>query len=193
MTNFYTFDDMPGFIAKAASYVAHRYRFYGVEKDDVSQEIYVWLYGQGRAKIERWLDTDGETPQQTTRIYRSMLDVGLKYGEKEKAAKAGYRPDDVWWYTPSSVEGLIPLVLDETYTQANGHIGDLITMVVDIRKAIQEAGLWGFFADSTEEHDDWLINLQQVVDRLGGERPAVGRRRVLTNATAQAITSGAYE
>jgi hypothetical protein len=192
VSNFYTFDDMPGFVSKAAGYVAYRYRNYGVEADDVQQEIYVWLYGKGRSKVERWL---GNEPQQTTRIYLSMLDVGRKYGEKEKAAKAGYRPEDVWWYTPASVESLMPLVMDSTYTQANGHVGELITMVMDIRSAVQEAGLSEFFEQfgAEEEHPDYRVNVMLVLDRLGGERPIVGRRRAMSNAQAQAVTSEAYE
>ena len=181
----YTFSDMPGFVAKAARFVAHRYRSY-VEEDDVSQEIYVWLYGAGQLKVDRWLQSD---PQQTTRIYLSMLDVARQYAEREKAAKSGYRPEDVWWYTPGSLEALMPLAMDASYTQQNGHVGELLTMVLDIRKAVVDAGLFEFFTDEAEEHPDYRVNILLVLDRLGGERPAVGRRRAMSNAKAQAITS----
>ncbi len=187
--NHYTFDDMPGFVAKAASYVAHRYRPYGVESDDVSQEIYAWLYGKGRKRVERWLETEDDKAQQTTRIYLSMLAVGRVYAEKEKAARAGYKAEDVWWYTPASLEALIPLALDASFTQSNGQLGELTATVLDIRKAVQECGLWAFFADSTDEHPDYRSNILVVLDKLGGERPVIGRRRVMTNAHAQAVVS----
>lgn len=191
----YTLDDIHGFVVKAAAYVAYRYRTYRIEQDDIQQEIYVWVYGDGKAKIERWLESD---PQQTTRIYRSMLDQGLRYAENEKAAVAGYKPDDVWWYTPAGVEGILPLALDRSFTQANGHVGELITMVIDIRKALDTTDLFGYFTEHLGEkeddrHEDWRVNLQLVIDHLGGERPAVGRRRRLSNAQAQAVTAGAYE
>lgn len=190
MSNFYTFDDLHGFVIKAGGYVAHRYRSYGVEQEDVQQEIYVWLYqDKSRKKIERWL---GSEPQQTTRIYRSMLDQGLAYAEREKAAKAGYRVEDVWWYTANSIEALLPLALDPSFTQEDAHVGELITSVIDVRNAVEVAGLTEFFTDATDEHPDYRVNIQLVLDRLGGERPAVGRRRAMSNAQAQAITGEQY-
>lgn len=181
----YEWDDLAGFVAKAARFVAHRYRSY-VEEADVSQEIYLWLYGEGRPRVERWLDSE---PQQTTRVYLSLLDAGRKYAEREKAAKVGYRPEDVWWYTPASLAALMPLAMDPAFTQQNGHVGELLTMVVDIRTAVQDAGLFSFFEQASEEHDDYPVNILLVLERLGGERPAVGRRRALSNAKAQAVTA----
>lgn len=187
----YTWDDLGGFVTKASSYVAYRYRLYGVEREDVQQELNVWLYDEAnRKRVIRWLDHE---PQQTTRIYRSLLDVGLKHAEREKAKVAGYKPEDVWWYTPHGVEGLLPLALDRSFTQENGHVGDTITMVIDVRKALDATRLFDYFLNHDDEDEDWRVNLQLVVDQLGGERPAVGRRKVLSNAQAQSITSGTYE
>jgi hypothetical protein len=189
MSESYTFDQIATlFVRKAANYTGHRYRLYGVEADDVAQEIYVWLYGKGKAKVERWLEA---SPQQTTRIYRSMLDRALGYAEQEKAAKVGYRVDDVAWYSPSTIEGLMPLVLDETFTQENGHVGELITMVIDIRRVLS-TDLHDYFLEHDNTDDAWDDNVRLVVDKLGGDRPYVGRRRVMSNAQTQAITSEAY-
>lgn len=188
--NYTTWDDMPGFVSKAAHYVGYRYRRY-VETADVSQELYAWLYADGnRSRVLKWLSAE---PQQTTRVYRTLLAEALSYAEQEKASSAGYKPDDVWWYTPHGVEGLLPLALDRDFVQANGHVGDQLAMVIDVRAALDATGLFDFFAKHDESHPDWRVNLQAVVDRLGGERPGVGRRRAIRNATAQAITAGAYE
>lgn len=190
MSDVYTFEQISSlFVRKAAGYTAHRYRLYGLEADEIAQEIYVWLYGKGKAKVERWLENE---PQQTTRIYRSMLDKALGFAEREKAAKVGYHPDDVYWYTVSSVEGLMPLVLDDTYTQENGHVGELLTMVVDIRRVMTFDDL-DYFIKHDESDADYRDQLQVLVNRLGGDRPYVGRRRVMSNAQAQAITTGALE
>lgn len=190
--NYYTWDDLGGFVSKAASYVGYRYRNYGVEASDVQQELWLWLYNEdNRKRVIKWLGN--EPQQQTTRIYRSLLDAGLSYAEGEKARVAGYKPDDVWWYTPASVEGLLPLVLDRTFTQDNGRIGEQITAVIDVRIALDDTDLFDYFLTHDEEHEDWRVNLQHVVDQLGGERPAIGRRKVLSNAQAQAITAKAYD
>jgi len=181
----WTFEQVEAtFTRKAAVYVANRYRAYGVEADDVQQEIFVWLYSKGRKKVERWLANE---PQQTTRVYRSMLDQGIRYAEREKAAKVGYNPDDVYWYTPGTVEGLMPLVLDDTFVQENGHVGELITMVIDIRRVMTPDDYW-YFANNDESAPDWRDRVQVLINRLGGDRPYVGRRRAMSNAQAIAIT-----
>jgi hypothetical protein len=188
--NFYTWDDLGGFVTKASAYVAYRYRNV-VELEDVRQEVWLWLYTESnRKRVIKWLSNE---PQQTTRIYRSLLDAGLSYAEVEKARIAGYKPDDVWWYTPTSIEGLLPLALDRSFTQENGLIGEQITAVIDVRSALDETSLFDYFGSHDSDHEDWRVNLQLVLDRLGGERPAVGRRKVLSNAQATAITSASYE
>jgi len=189
-TDVWTFETVAAsFVRKAAGYTGYRYRNYGVEPEDVISEINVWLFGDGRPKVEKWL---GNEPQQTTRIYRSMLDVALKYAESEKANRVGYKPDDVWWYTKTSVEGLMPLALDPTYTQANGHVGETLTMVVDIRRVMTPED-HDYFTYCDDTDPDWSERLTDLVNRLGGQRPYVGRRKVLSNATAQAITETGYD
>jgi hypothetical protein len=183
----YNFEQIAtAFVTKATNYVAWRYRHYGVERDDVQQELYVWLYGTGRPKVERWLESN---PQQTTRIYRSLLDAGMGYAEGEKAAKVGYKVDDVYWFSPSQVTGLMPLVLDSTFVQENGHVGELITMVIDIRRVIGTGELYDYFMQHSETDPAWDDNVQTVIDKLGGDRPFVGRRKAMSNAKATAITS----
>jgi hypothetical protein len=178
----WTFDEVSvAFVRKSSGYIANRYRHWSIDSDDIASEIHVWLYGKGTEKVQRWLANE---PQQTTRIYRSMLDKGLEFAEKEKASKVGYHVDDVHWYTPSAIEGLMPLVLDPTYVQEKGVIGDLITMVLDIRRVMTPDDVeWFTDNDPDDEH------VRVLVDRLGGARPYVGRRRVISNAPATAITS----
>lgn len=186
-----TWDDLPGYVAKASSYVAYRYRRYGVEQSDAAQEMWLWLYMEdNRKRVLKWLSNE---PQQTTRIYRSVLDAGLKYAENEKAAVAGYKPDDVWWYTTNGIEVLLPLALDRTFTQDNGRLGEQITAVIDVRKALDDTHLFDWFLDHEDDHEDYRVNLQLVLDYLGGERPLVGRRKVMSNAQSQSITSAAIE
>lgn len=187
MSTEYQFADIAAaFTNKAASYVAWRYRHYLVDRDDVMQELYVWLYGEGRVKVEKWLANE---PQQTTRIYRSLLDVGIGYAEQEKAVKVGYKIDDIYWYSPSQVTGLMPLVLDATFVQENGHVGELITMVIDIRRVLGTGELYDYFMNHTDTDLAWDDNVQTVIDRLGGDRVYVGRRKAMSNARSQAITS----
>ena len=187
MTTHYEFPDIAAaFVAKAANYIAWRYRHYGVECEDAQQEMYLWLYGEGRPKVEKWLANE---PQQTTRIYRSLLDKGIQFAEGEKAERVGYKMDDIFWYSPAQVTGLMPLVLDATFTQENGHVGELITMVIDIRRVIAGNDLYDYFMQHADTDVQWNDNVQTVIDLLGGARPYVGRRKAMSNSRAIAITS----
>lgn len=194
------------FTKKASGYVARRYRNYGVEFDDASQEIYLWLLDGGEKKVRRWLS---KSPQQTTRVYMSMLDVAMSYAEQEKALRAGYDVDDVFWYTPSLIEGLLPLALDESFApedineleQLGGgkrkakqpaEGGNLLATVLDIRRALEGTKLVPYFTACDADHPSWPDNVQELVDWLGGNKPTLGRRRAISNAHAVAITSDGY-
>ena len=195
------------FTVKAARNVTRRYAPYGVTFDDAQQEILVWLYGKGKAKVERWLANE---PQQTTRIFRSMIDAAAQYGEREKATRCGYDVEDVEWYTPRMIEGLMPLALDPTFDgtpakQGDGHRtsgGGLISQgnealvaVLDIRRALKACPSW--VTEMFQLHEPgaagWDDAVYAVINRLGGDLGRVGRRRVLSNAHAQHITGSDYE
>lgn len=186
----YTVDQvLTSFVQKAANYCASRYRGYGVTADDCAQEIYVWVYDRGLPKIERWLASD---PQQTTRVYMSMLDAARRYAEDEKARVAGYRPDDVAWYSVSLVESILPLAMDSSEDEYLTVDGTWQAMIVDVRRAVEGTHQTDFFTENDATHPAWDDHVQRLVDYLGGNRPRVGRRKVLTNAASQAITAEAY-
>jgi hypothetical protein len=116
----------------------------------------------------------------------------MGYAEGEKAAKVGYKVDDLYWHTPTSVAGLMPLVLDATFVQEKGAIGELITSVIDIRRALGTGELYEYFMGADSSDAAWDDNIQIVVDKLGGNRPAIGRRKALSNAASAAITGANY-
>jgi len=202
----YTYDDVRDrLIPHVARRIAWRYRAYGVETADLQQEMYVWLYGEGDRRVRKWLRS---SPQQTTRLFRSFEDAGIRYGEAEKAARVGYEPDDVMWYSPALVEGLMPLVLDETFDgempaegaesgrkskQVPHEAGNGLVMVLDIRRALSKLPEWVTDCFRHEERGmgRWEDAVQAVVNWLGGSNPYVGKRKVLANATAKALTDSA--
>lgn len=187
----YIFEDIPAvFITKAANYCRRRYGAYGLEFDDFKQEMLLWLYEpKNTDKVLDWLSAE---PQRTTRIYRSLLDVAISIGETEKAQRLGYSTDDVHWYSPASIEGLLPLALDDDYHD-EGKTSDLFAMVVDVRRALETTGLTAYFVqyDSVNDEDRYRENVRLLIDFLGGSRPTIGRRRVMSNATALSITKDA--
>ena len=188
MSEPYTLDAIAArYVFKAAGYLHRRYRMWRIDADDVASEMRVWIYGEGRERVERWLEND---PQQTTRIYRSLLDVGLKFCENEKAEKVGYAVSDVYWYTPNSIEKAMPLVLNPDWTEDGGAIGELATIVVDIRRVMTPAH-YEFFTYADSADPDWHGHVQDLLNRLGSlDRPR--RRRAMSNAQSIAVTGEAW-
>lgn len=197
-----TFSDIgDSFVPKAANYVSRRYGRYGVTKDDLYQEMFVWLVDEGATRVRRWLAND---PQQTMRIWRSLIDAGRSYAEKEKAHRVGYDQSDVFWYSPATIEAALPLVLDTTFDgqvnqrdetgvkqkKAPNEGGDLIASIVDIRRAIKLCPDWvGLtFLNGEPGVPGWDDAVASVIAVLGGEKPTIGRRRVMSNAASQYAT-----
>lgn len=195
------------FVKFAARKVARQYSRWGVTYEDCSQEILCWYYSdRGQQNIERWLAND---PQQTSRIRYTFQDRARAYAESEKAQKLGYDVEDVQWYSPSIIEALLPLALDGTYDgqlqpdydrqsgKSGGRTkkdpaegGDVMAMVVDVRRALSALPVWVELAVWTNEPGSALHDsaVEAVVQYLGGPRPFTGRRRVKSNAQADAET-----
>lgn len=207
--NLLTFTEVESrLVEQAARRVAHQYWRYMVTVEDCKSEIYLWLYSdRGRKNVERWLANE---PQQTTRIRRTFLDRAKAYAEKMKAEKLGYDESDVHWYNASQVVALLPLALDPEYAgdgamdydrqspKTEGGrtkkdpalLGDVQTMVVDVRRAISLLDTHVELALHAGSAGEALYDsaVESVVQFLGGPKAFVGRRRVINNAHAQAVT-----
>ena len=194
----YTFSDMEIFVTKAANWTARRYSDYGVEFDDVAQEIRMWIFAGGEKKIRKWLKS---SPQQTTRIYLSMLDVARGYAEKQKADQSGYKIEDVQWYSIPLLIDLLPMAFDPTFTgesntdENNTYTkgrrppqegNNLLVMVIDVRAALEQAAPW--VRSALRRNPQEPEALSQLLSELGGSRPHIGQRHAISNAHAQYIT-----
>lgn len=181
-----TFDQVVSDFAPAVAHRTARSFHHYVDYDDVLQELYAWIYDRGMLKIERWLERE---EQQLARLHFALLDVARDFAQKERARKAGYEPEDDYFYTAATIDLLMPLVDNPNFTgqekpdgEGNGargskppqEGGDLLAMVIDVRAAIRKVG-------RSPEH---------IVEWLGGRRPQVGRRKVMSNSAARAVTEG---
>ena len=201
-TDALTFSDIgDSFVPRAANLVARRYGRYGVTREDAAQEMWVWLLGKGTASVRRWLAND---PQQTTRIWRSLVDAGETYARAEKAARVGYDPADEFFYDKKLIEAGLILALDTTFDgmvnpgndsgvrnrKVASEGGNLLAIVGDIRRAIKVCPDWvGFTLLQSEPGGlGWDDAIAALIAVLGGERPTIGRRRVVSNAAAQHMT-----
>lgn len=201
-----TFDDVSRrMVPAAAAYVANHYGRYLVTFEDCKQEMYVWLYGDGKAWVEKRL---AKSPQQIGRIRWKLRSVAKRYAEKMKAEKVGYDPDDIHWYTSTQIVALMPLVLDETFAGTGvpdyeddssrtegprvkknpAELGDLQAMVLDIRRALDALPEWVYLVVMMQQPGDELYDqaIGAILQQLGGPRDCVGSRKVMSNAEAQA-------
>lgn len=193
----YVHDELHIFVSKAVRLLGDRYARWGVTREDLQQELIVWLLSHDD-KVQRWLASE---PQQTTRIFRSLYDCGRKYAEKEKAASLGYEADDVQWYTASLVESVLPWALDLDWNGMTSNSpdperagiakfvdDDVLTLVMDVRKGIDKTFTAFTLLNESPGDDGYEVAIQMVVDFLGGNRDYVGRRKVISNGRAQNIT-----
>jgi hypothetical protein len=80
----------------------------------------------------------------------------------------------------------MPSVLNPNFTEKNGKIGELITMVVDIRR-VMTPDLYEYFENADPEVQYDRGPVQELINRLGGSsRPH--QRRSISNANAAYIT-----
>lgn len=174
--------------------------------DDVTQEVRLYILGEGRPHLEKMLTAEGGE----FRAMRALYGVARQFCEREKAVKSGYSFEDVAWYSPTKLVDLIPLALntrwdgitgegDETasFGSTDGREGGtLLAMVADIRRALGSSGGAWKVTDFDPETEYGQFNLEWLADRLGGEwpeAPGYGRgRRAISNAAARALTETGY-
>lgn len=208
-----TFEEVADRMVKqAAGYVASHYKRYLVTAEDCAQEIYTWLYTpEGIKWVQKRLEHE---PQQIFRIRWKLRSVAKRYAEKMKAEKVGYDVEDLHWYTSTQVQALLPLALDPDFTGTGSpdweteksrdsgprakknpaELGDLTALVLDIRRALDALPEWVTLAVMFQESGMDLYDqaVGAIVNELGGPRDYVGKRKVMTNAEAQARTTQAY-
>lgn len=125
--------------------VLDHYRGY-VELDDLVQEVAVWWYSANPESLVAYLQ-DAEL----SRLRRSVWRVAKQYADANRAAAAGYFPDDQVRYGTGEIQALLPLamdpegvpdgggVLDLAGIRVHGNLaegGDLLAAMVDVRRAL---------------------------------------------------------
>jgi hypothetical protein len=84
-----------------------------LERDDITQELWVWFVAHGR-KYKEWSELKSKDRDKL--IARSLRNAALKYCEKEKARKSGYDSSDLYYYDASVVEAFLPSIIAGTYS-----------------------------------------------------------------------------
>jgi DNA-directed RNA polymerase specialized sigma24 family protein len=227
-------------VRAAAAQVSRRYRTHTTYAD-LAQEGFVWAL-QHKGTVASRLE-DGKRGEY--RLVAPLAGHMQRVARQEKATRAGYSPDDEYFYSRGTLELILPAVWDERHMLKRPTSGeddpslvgrskadpaqgnDWLAQVIDVRAAWGKANLTADQRDALAlRYRDKLsvdavaaqmgvaqstasdrLNgaLRGLIEALGGQRPegctpdcecrpqTVGSRRVISNATAQAITSQGYE
>jgi hypothetical protein len=95
----------------------------------------------------------------------------------------GYDPGDQFYYSRELVRELLPMALDGPVPPAGGLSeggrsvadpatgGNVLAMIVDVRRALVYDGAWGQALTchlKGQDFPDWLLD--EIIDRLGGPK-----------------------
>ncbi len=93
--------------AYIANYIRKSYPM--VERDDIEQEIWVWVYSKPE-KVDEYQDG---TEHGRNKLLKAMRNAAIRYCQEEKARIVGYRPEDNYYYDVGMIRSVLELIWDE--------------------------------------------------------------------------------
>jgi RNA polymerase sigma factor (sigma-70 family) len=83
-----------------------------VERDDVKQELYLWVLGRQSQYLDQLNEENKEKREYSvSRLAFQMRRIAEKYARREKARKAGYQTTDEAFYDTATIAQLMPHIL----------------------------------------------------------------------------------
>lgn len=172
------------------------YRSYStyVDYEDVESEVRLYSLERGE-KLQGALGRGD-----SFKVVRALWGAARRYCEAEKAQQLGYHPDDVHYYTASTVYEALPVALDAGWDGLLGASeddgsrlktptfasGTYLATVFDIRAALDQTGMKGSVGSFDPDTIAGKARLELLVDSLN---TPTTRRPVMTNQQATALTS----
>lgn len=201
---------IPDLIKGAAHSIARRYRHYTTAAD-LSQDLYVFVLSRASQLNDELTAAEGSTKEEYKWVQRKIAArlrrAAERSARKEKASRSGYLAADEYFYDTTQIAQLLPAALQfdvegallvehieegPRAPKAPAEGGNLLAMVIDIRKAYDQLELddqqlleqrYGttpmILKDMAEA---WKISdsqvdrriqsaLRRLIDNLGGESP----------------------
>jgi len=83
-----------------------------VERDDVKQELYLWVLGRQSQYLDQLNEENKQKREHNvSRLAFQMRRIAEKYARREKARKAGYQTTDEIFYDTATIARLMPHIL----------------------------------------------------------------------------------
>jgi DNA-directed RNA polymerase specialized sigma24 family protein len=193
--------DIAANAAHIASYLKRSYPM--VDREDILQEIWVWVYSHTE-KVEEYQDG---TEHGRNKLLKAMRNSGIKFCQDEKARILGYRPEDNYYYDLPTIRDTLTKIWDEeawiyppqpdeqarVKNRAPNEGGNYLATLADVSRVVallsleeqrllrdhyhlglSSAELGGTLGITPGAVDGRLGRLTRKVQRLlGGERPQV--------------------
>lgn len=98
-------------VPAVANSIARRFKGW-VERDDVKQELYLWVLGRQSQYLDQLNEENKEKREyNVSRLAFQMRRIAEKYARREKARKAGYQTTDEAFYDTATIAQLMPHIL----------------------------------------------------------------------------------
>ena len=98
-------------VPAVANSIARRFKGW-VERDDVKQELYLWVLGRQSQYLDQLNEENKEKREYSvSRLAFQMRRIAEKYARREKARKAGYQTTDEAFYDTATIAQLMPHIL----------------------------------------------------------------------------------
>jgi hypothetical protein len=170
-------------LINGAARAVHRRFSHWVDKEDLHQELWVWVL-----KNESYIDK-----LSANTLKRRLYGKAEVYARKEKAVRSGYHSDDEQFYSIAVLRELLPWAVDQDLPfptadvndretagarrSAAGPSMDTETMVADVRKAysgltdVDRVILQKYVSHGLELGEDVSAVLRRMQRALGGRKP----------------------
>jgi RNA polymerase sigma factor (sigma-70 family) len=98
-------------VPAVANSIARRFKGW-VERDDVKQELYLWVLGRQSQYLDQLNEENKDKREyNVSRLAFQMRRIAEKYARREKARKAGYQTTDEAFYDTATIAQLMPHIL----------------------------------------------------------------------------------
>jgi RNA polymerase sigma factor (sigma-70 family) len=179
-------DEAQPLLSQAAREVARQYAGH-VSLDDMQQEALLWALSNPK-KVREYLD-DEDQKQGSRMLYASVRNRLRWVAVREKAARVGYSPADLAWYSVTQIEEeLLPCVFDPEKwahppmaedlgirsTQDPAHGGNWMAMLADVADAFKKLPLETQFVVRAKYEHGW--KQRTIAEWLGVAESSVSER-----------------
>lgn len=126
-------EEIARLVSSVSGVVGRRFSGYA-SRDDISQEIWAWVYTHP-SKMSEWeaLADDG-----ARKLKRAMYHVATGWAQEQKAQQLGYRTRDLFYYRLETIRLALPVLFEHGFDLSNEAYADFTdrALWLDIVRAV---------------------------------------------------------